>query len=328
MTLLILLLAPLLLLLVALGAAYLFTVRVARQVEQALPPAGRFVDVPGARLHVVEAGPPDAPVLLLVHGLAGQLCHFRCGVMERLATQYRVVAVDRPGSGYSQRLGGAPADLATQSDAMAALISTLHLGCPLVVGHSLGGALALTLAVRHPQKVAALVLVAPLVTLPEGSPAAFRGLEMRAAWLRRLVAWTLAAPLSIRRRDAILGLVFGPEPVPAEFATRGGGLLALRPSHVIAASEDLVALPDALPALTARFGEIGVPISMLYGLGDRILDPAVQPAALLACQPAMVLTQVNGGHMLPVTQPALTASFIAEAAARAGLAGRAELGPG
>lgn len=307
------------LLALALLAAYAYTARVARQVEQGLPPDGRFVDVPGARLHVVERGPQHAPPLLLVHGLAGQLRHFTYGVMDRLATQYRVVAVDRPGSGYSQRLGGAGADLATQADAIAALIVQLQLERPLVVGHSLGGALSLTLAQRHPQRVAALALVAPLVTLPSGSPKAFRGLEMRSGWLRRLVAWTLAVPASIRQRDAILGLVFGPEPVPADFPTRGGGLLALRPSHVIAASEDLVALPDTLPALEQRQAEISAPIAVLYGREDRILDPAVQGAALAARQPSAELTLVAGGHMLPVTQPELTARFIAEAAQRAGL---------
>ena len=70
-----------------------------------MPPIGRFVDLPGARLHVVERG--QGPALLLVHGLAGQLRHFTYDIVDRLAAHYRVVALDRPGSAYSIRTPGA-----------------------------------------------------------------------------------------------------------------------------------------------------------------------------------------------------------------------------
>ena len=131
-----------------------------RRIEAALPPRGRFIDVPGARLHVVERG--QGPALLLVHGLAGQLCHFTYDLVDRLAAQYRVVAVDRPGSGYSLREPGASAALSAQADVLTALIERLQLGRPLLVGHSMGGAVALVLAQRHPERVSGLALIAPL----------------------------------------------------------------------------------------------------------------------------------------------------------------------
>ena len=89
--------------------------------------------------------------------------------------------------------------------------------------------MALALALEHPQHVAGLALVAPLTHLPEGGkpPAAFRALTIATPWLRTLFAWTLAVPASIAGRRAVLEQVFGPEPVPHDFATRGGGLLAL-----------------------------------------------------------------------------------------------------
>jgi len=193
----------------AIGGSLVFlTVRMARKVEAALPPVGRFVDVPGARLHVVERG--QGPTLLMVHGLGGQLGHFTYGIVDQLATQYRVVAVDRPGSGYSVRAPGASAALGAQADALAALIDRLQLGRPVVVGHSLGGAVALALAQRHPQRVAGLALVAPLTHLVQGVPAAFSGLVIAKPWLRTLVAWTLAVPVSIVIRDKVLGLVRHP----------------------------------------------------------------------------------------------------------------------
>ena len=254
---------------------------------------------------------------MLVHGLAGQLCHFTYGIVDQLATQYRVVAVDRPGSGYSVRSPGASAALYAQADVLAALIDTLQLGRPVVVGHSLGGAVALALAQRHPQRVAGLALVAPLTHMVQSVSAAFKGLEITKPWLRTLVAWTLAVPVSIARRDEVLGLVFGPEAVPRDYATRGGGLLTLRPSHVIAASTDLVAIPEDLPGMMQRYGTMKLPVSILYGRGDRILNPHDQGEALAAKLPGAQLTLIDGGHMLPITAPERTAQFIREAAARA-----------
>ncbi|MCP1365812.1 alpha/beta hydrolase, partial [Halomonas sp. BBD48] len=77
--------------------AWGLTVWIARRVEAAIPPAGRFIDLPGIRLHVVEKG-QGRPVILL-HGIGGQLRHFTYALVDRLADDFHVVAVDRPGMG-------------------------------------------------------------------------------------------------------------------------------------------------------------------------------------------------------------------------------------
>jgi len=303
----------LLVVLAVVGLAW-FTWRTAQRVEAALPPAGRFVDVPGARLHVVERG--QGPAVLLVHGLSGQLGNFSFGMIEPLARDFRVVAVDRPGAGYSTRAPGADAGLPAQAAALAALIDQLGLDRPLVVGHSLGGAVALALAIGHPERVGGLALVAPLTHPPSDIPVVFKALTIQQPWLRRLVAWTLATPLSIARREQVMDIVFGPDPVPADFATRGGGLLALRPGHFVAASEDLNAAGHSLPPLLPRYGTLRLPVSILYGCGDRILDPAENGEALAAKVPGAALTLVPGGHMLPITAADTTVRFVRDAAAR------------
>jgi pimeloyl-ACP methyl ester carboxylesterase len=294
----------------------LFTIHTVRQVEAVLPPAGRFVDVPGARLHVVERG--QGPALLLVHGLAGQLCHFTYAIVDELAAQYRVVAVDRPGSGYSVRAPGASAALGAQADVLAALIAELGLGRALVVGHSLGGAVALALAQRHPERVAGLLLLAPLThPVREISPV-FSGLSIAKPWMRTLVAWTLAVPLGIAKRDKVLHLIFGPEPVPGDFAIRGGGLLTLRPSHFVAACTDLAAIPEDLEGMTQRYATMQLPVRIIYGRDDRILNHQEQGEALAAKLPGARLTLIDGGHMLPVTAAGVVAQFIREAAGQSG----------
>ena len=296
------------------GGLALFTRHVERKVEAALPPQGIFINVGGARLHVREQG--QGPALLMIHGLGGHMAHFTYEVARQLAHHHRVVTVDRPGSGYSTRRPGTQAGLREQAAALAELIDRLELECPLVVGHSFGGAVALALALDFPERVAGLSLLAPLTHLPDETPPAFRGLATRSPLLRRLMAWTVATPGAIACGGAVLEEVFGPDPVPHDFSTRGGGLLGLRPSQFLAAAEDMGALPEQLPAYSSRYGELRMPVAVLFGRSDRIL-PWREHGESLACKvPHAVLEVVEGGHMLPIAQPDLTVQFIRAAAAR------------
>ena len=297
------------LLLVILSA---FSQRTARRIEAFLPPTGSLVDVEGLRLHVRDEG--SGPALLMIHGLGGQMAHFNYGAVRELSKRYRVVTIDRPGSGYSTRPDGVPADLSTQARAIAALVEKLGLDRPTVVGHSLGGATALTLAHEYPQHVGALALVAPLTHAPDSVPPAFRALAIATPWLRRLFAATLAVPLSIVASKGVLAQVFAPEAPPRDFPTRGGGLLSLRPSQFVASSADLQAIAGHMPQLEQRYHTLRLPVHILFGREDALLDWRANGQALADKLPGARLELVTGGHMLPVTQPELTARFIEEAA--------------
>ena len=298
-----------------LGLAW-FTRRTAARIVQYLPAKGRFVDVPGGQLHVRESGLESAPAVLLVHGLGGQMSHFDYGLAEQLARSFRVVVVDRPGSGHSLRDEMTSADVSTQAAALALLIDRLALGRPTVVGHSLGGAIALALAVEHPASVGALALVAPLTHAPETAPQVFKALTIETRWVRKLFAWTLATPGAIVGSKKVLAAVFAPEKAPADFAVKGGGLHSLRPSQFLAASSDLQAIPLRMPLVQGRYAELALPLSVLYGRQDAILDWRENGQALVDKVPGARLELVNGGHMLPVTQPQVVADFV-ERAARA-----------
>ncbi len=305
----------LLVLALVIGGLVVFSARTARQVEKAVPPLGRFIEVDGARIHYLDAG--SGPPLLLIHGLAGQMRHFTHSLLDRLKSDYRLVIVDRPGSGYSTRPPQASAAIDAQASTIAHFAKALGLERPLVVGHSLGGAIALSLALNHPEKVGGLALIAPATHPQDHVPPVFRGLEIRSGLLRRLVAWTLAIPMSIAYRDLVLGVVFGPQPVPADFAKKGGGLLVLRPRSFIAASRDLVAATDDFGDMTARYQSLAVPVGILFGASDRILDPVAHGEALAKKLPSADFELIEGGgHMILMTSAERCATFIARMAQR------------
>ena len=298
------------------GGLAWFSHAAAKRAEVSVPVDGEFITIEGNRLHYVDRG--EGPPLVLIHGLGGQLRNFAPALVEDLTRDFRVILLDRPGSGYSVRAPGAAAGLSQQADAVAGFIRALGLGKVMLVGHSLGGALSLAVAIEHPDCVGALALIAPLTQDQTDVPDVFRGLEIRSRLARRLVAHTIAVPIAIATWDKALGVVFGPEAVPDDFGTRGGGLLAARPGNFYETSSDLVALENRLPELVSHYGAMRIPVSILYGEGDQLLDYRLHGETTAGQIEGARLEVVPGGHMLPFTQPEMTARWIRAAAARSG----------
>jgi pimeloyl-ACP methyl ester carboxylesterase len=292
-----------------------FTANTARRVEAALPPRGRFMEIDGERIHYVDTG-GAGPAVVMIHGLGGNLLHFDYALTGRLAGEFRLILVDRPGSGYSTRAPRGGASLTAQAAAIAKLIRALGLKRPIVVGHSLGGAISLALAFDHRDCVGGLALLAPLTHAQDEVPAIFRRFLIRSSLVRNLVAWTLATPLGIRRGPAVLKEVFAPEAVVPDFPRRAGGLLGLRPKAFYATSSDFVAINDVLPAYTERYPSLNLPLAILFGKDDRVLDYRRQGEAMKVSYPALDLELMEGGHMLPMTAPDRCAALIRRVAAR------------
>jgi pimeloyl-ACP methyl ester carboxylesterase len=293
-----------------------FAANTARKVEAAVPPCGQFMEIDGQRLHYVDTK-GTGPAIVMIHGLGGTLRNYTYALVDKLSGEFRVIAVDRPGSGYSVRPDDAPARLGAQADTLAKFMRALGLKQPLLVGHSLGGALSLAIALDHPDCAGALALIAPLTHAQDAVPEPFQGLVVNSPMLRKIIAWTLATPMSIRRAPELLKIVFGPDAVPADYPTRGGGLLGLRPKSFYNTSSDLVAVNEDLPGMMTRYGGLTIPLGMLYAKGDRILDYRRQGEAMKQKCPALDLVLMDEhGHMLPVTAPDATADLIRRVAAR------------
>jgi len=313
------LLGLILLLAVIIAGLVWFTARTARRVEALLPPRGQFMDIDGQRIHYTDSG-GTKPAIVMIHGLGGNMLHFVYAMADKLANDYRVILVDRPGSGYSTRPEGTPATLTAQARTIATLIRRLDLKQPLVVGHSLGGALSLAIALDHPDCTGALALLAPLTHASEVVPEVFQGLVIPSPLLRKAIAWTVATPIGIRRGPALQKEVFAPEAAPADFPIRGGALLGLRPTAFYNTSTDLMAVNDTLPGYMARYKSLDIPMAMLYGRGDHLLDFRAQGEAMKIVCPALDLELVEGGHMLPMTQADRCIALVRRVAERQGAA--------
>lgn len=113
------------------------------------------ITIDGAVLHCLDCGQPDDPAVVLLHGMKFQAETWReLGTVEFVAgLGRRVLAVDMPGFGRS------PASEVEPVEALARLLRQLGLEQVVVVGPSMGGRIALEFAIRHPQRIAGLVLV-------------------------------------------------------------------------------------------------------------------------------------------------------------------------
>jgi pimeloyl-ACP methyl ester carboxylesterase len=291
----------------------LFTALTAQQAEALAQPIGNFMEVEGARLHYLDRG--TGPAVVLVHGLGGNLRNFN-GLVDELAASFRVVAVDRPGSGYSTMVSGEHPALRAQAAIIVRFIQRLALDRPLLVGHSFGGALSLALALDYPDSVRALVLISTLSQVERTPPAIFKSLDMRSPTLRWLIAWTLVAPLGKLAHQATLKAVFAPELVPKTFDHDSGGTLGLRPDNFIAASEDMTTVSHELAIMTPRYPSLTIPVDVIFGRQDPILDYRAHGERLVAALPNATLHVIEGGHMIPVTVPDQIANWIKQTAER------------
>jgi len=286
-----------------------------KKAKQYLPPAGEFANLGTTQLHYVDQG--EGPVIVLIHGLGGSLQSFTYGVSKPLSQNYRVISVDRPGYGYSKRAAHADASLEAQADTIVSLLDHLHIESAVFVGHSLGGAISLAIAERHSSKVKALALIAPWTHFAEETLPIFKALDLYSPFVRTILAWTLAIPITLYRMSVSIKVIFGPERAPKDFAIRGGGIFALKPQTFITACSDLQNAKWSMPAIEEAYANIKTPVSVLFGREDRVLDCKHNGEDLPARISGADITVVSGGHMLPVTQVELTTQFIEGVAGKA-----------
>lgn len=286
----------------ALAATAVYNVLRTRKVEHDHPPSGRFITVDGVELHYQEKG--EGPPVVLIHGNVVTAEDFvLSGVFDRLARNHRVIAFDRPGYGYSERPQGSIWTAIEQADLLAEAFFRLGIERPVVVGHSWGSLVALELALGQPDDVSGLVLLAgyykPTVRMdvPLVAPPA---IPVIGDVLRYTVSPLMGAalmPLNVKA-------MFGPLDVPEHFKREFPYGFPVRPSQIRAESQDAVTMVPAVFGMADRMRELNIPIVIMAGTKDMIVDHEDHARWFHQQLPGSVLRLVPGaGHMVHYAVP-------------------------
>lgn len=263
----------------ALAASAGFNLANTRRAEAEHPPAGRFVEVDGVRLHYVDRG-LGRPVVLL-HG-NGVTWHDweASGVVDRAVMGHRVIAFDRPGFGYSSRPRHTVWTPRAQAALIARALAELGVADALVVGHSWGALVALAMAVDHPEIAAGLVLMSGYY-YPTARPDVLPMAAPAVPGLGDVLAHTVSPLSGAAMGPLIIKASFAPAPVSKKFA-RFPLALALRPRQVRATAADAVLMVPAAAELSRHYAELDLPVAIMAGKGDRIADVATHAERLAA----------------------------------------------
>lgn len=286
-------------------------------IERQYPPEGRFVDVTGGRLHVLERGKPDAPVVVLLHGASGNLQDVNVALGAPLAARYRVIMVDRPGHGWSDRPGGDDeASPARQAALIAQALEKLGVTRAILVGVSWSGALATNYALTFPERVAGLVLLAPVShPWPGGIAWNYRLASMPV--LGPLFVRTALMPLAYPMMDGLVRAAFAPQAMPDRYPERAALPLALRPNDFLANARDVADLKANVTLQAHRYGEIRTRAVIIAGDRDTTVSPDIHSKALAAAMSNAKLIILPGvGHIIHHARAELVIGEIDAIAAR------------
>lgn len=293
----------------ALFGAALYQKKQSAAAEQAHPPIGRFIEVDGSRVHYVDVG--SGPPVVLLHGVGSTLEDwFVCGLVDELTPHHRVIALDRPGYGYSarsRRIGWTPE---RQARILARMLHRLGAHDALVVGHSWGVLPALALTVQHRGFVRALVLLGG-VFYP-GAPVAGFGRHVPSVpVLGPLARLTLAPALARAAMPRLVDAVFEPQPPTPRFRAQFPSALATRSGQLRASADDLAMTDDATRRLSRHYPRLDRPLTVVAGSGDAIFDPDRQSRRFADASPHARLIIVPGaGHMVHHSATARIAAAI------------------
>lgn len=277
-------------------------------VEALCPPQGRMLSVAGGKLHVLRLNTRAKGVpMVMIHGLLGQIGNFTYALAQRLNRP--LILVDRPGSGYS------PArrdnSITAQARVILALLDKLNLTKVEIVGHSLGGAMAMEMLRLSPERITRLRLIAPALfaeappydVVAPVLPLLKTGLSLASYFTAP--AMPVLYPLHARG-------IFLPDVPPVGFGRYGGGWLAMRDHNLRAAFADIQALWSHFPVLEDSYAALDRPVDLLLGGRDVLIRPHQHGERLAAMHPDLVrvTTVADAGHMVLATHPDEAARFL------------------
>lgn len=267
----------------------------------------RFAMVPTRRLRIstMEAG--DGPPVLAIHGLGGTKGSF-LPTLAGLANRFRVIAMDLPGFGDSDKPVGAAYDSRYFARAVVDLLDALGIERAHVIGNSLGGRVALELGLRHPERVRRLGLLAPSLAWRRQRPF---------APLLRLVRPELGL-VQLTPRPIVQGIVHRLIPDATEGWTAAGVdeflrsylTPAGRAAFYAAARQIYLEEPHGDDGFWSRLPDLRPPALFVWGRRDRLV-PLAFARHVADTLPSAEHLELECGHVPQVERPAQTNEALA-----------------
>lgn len=272
--------------------------------EAAFPPIGQMIDVNGLTVHATDQGQGDGPPVILIHGASGNVRDWHFDIVDKLTGGRRVIAMDRPGFGYSDRSDDPdawrPSEQAKQLRRAARRMDARR---PILVGHSWGAAVALAWALDAPDEVAGVVSVSGATMAWGGLAGALSSVGVGDFAVDYYVS-SLSRRADTGAIDDFLARGFAPQPVPPGYAGYVGAPLALRDHTLRANGDDLKNTQEALQEMSARYGDLSVPLQIMHGDADRLLDIEQHGYGLERATNRSEITPLPGvGHMSHHARP-------------------------
>ena len=297
----------------ALAVSALVNRHLARKAEHANPPAGKFLEIEGILLHYVERGQGEP--LVLLHGNGSMIQDFETsGLVDMAAEHYRVIVFDRPGFGHSERPRSTVWTAEAQADLISKALEQIGISRAVVLGHSWGASVAIALALKYEPMVKALVLASgyyyPTV---RADVVALSGPAVPV--LGDVVRYTISPFIGRVMWPLLMRKMFGPAVVPEKFKAFPSEM-TMRPSQIRASAEESALMIPGAFALREGYDDLKMPVVIIAGEDDRLIDIDNQSAQLHSQLPQSTFHSVAGmGHMVHQTATERVMAAIDEAAA-------------
>lgn len=279
-----------------LGAAAWYNHRYARAVERRHPPVGKFVELgDGQRLHYVEAG--EGPPVVLIHGASNLLQDMTTSLMPVLAKSHRVVAFDRPGHGWSTRRPYRAWDEA-QARALHEGVRRLGLEKPVIVGHSIGGGVAMAYGMEFADELTGVVFLGGLAfaEIPSGFHKFF---GPATPLLGTALSYTVYPFLLPRMIASMHETFFHPQTMPERLRRELPIEMLYRPEAIKMNAEDQLSVVPSLIDLQMHYANYPLPVVIMAGAEDKTTDPSKHAVPLSRQLPSATLRILPGlGHMI------------------------------
>ena len=251
-----------------LGLPFTYTQLEVKKIENKYPPLGYFKNIDGYNIHYTDIG-SGQPVVLL-HSQPANERQFDL-LKNKLKENYRVISIDRPGMGYSEgpKINSSER-LFLQAEIISKLLDEIIDEKPIVVGHSYGAALALSLALYEEKNIKKLILVNTVSHPWKGD----------GVWLPFKI---ITNPLIGKIFSQTYAMIYGKsvidrsaddnfpdnKPTPG-FVNRVGAELTLRPASLESYALDAINLKSSLSKQYKNYENLSIPVTILAGIGDRV----------------------------------------------------------